>query len=403
MLFAVEAMRPDGTLVADRINAGSQAEAADVLREKGLMVMRIDACAGKAPRPVAASRGGDARVSTRDLILFTRQMTMLLEAGTPMVPALEAAAQQTARPHMKAMLIDLRERVEQGDTLTKALDHYRRVFDPVFRSMVAAGEATATLPDVFSRLCTLTQRHQQTKKMLYGALLYPALLSVMLVGVCCVLLLFVVPRFRTLFESLKRPMPASTVLLFNIANGVKTGWPYIVGALVLAIVAVLIVLRQPALRARLDELILRLPGIGSLATKLCLARVVRIWAAMLRCHVPLLDTVQQSREVVTNAAFLRMLNEIEESVSSGGRMGQAIAKTGLADPVIVSAIRTGEDNGRLADAAVFVSDWIDDDNSRLVQQVTRLAEPLLLALMGVVVGFVAMGLFLPLFDMATAG
>ena len=180
------------------------------------------------------------------------------------------------------------------------------------------------------------------------------------------------------------------------------GWPYILGGVVVLVFAVVMCIRMRQTRAWFDEVVLKLPLIGTLVGRLIFARVVRVWAAMLRSHVPLLDTIRQSRAAVTNAAFLRLLANVEESVSSGGRMGQAVAAAGLADPVVVSAIRTGEDNGRLAEATDFVSDWMDDDNTSLIQQITRLVEPVLLAVMGVIVGFVAMGLFLPLFDLATA-
>lgn len=123
---------------------------------------------------------------------------------------------------------------------------------------------------------------------------------------------------------------------------------------------------------------------------------------MLRCHVPLLETIRQSREAVRNGAYLHLLAQVEEVVTSGGRVGPALAEAGIADPIIVSALRTGEENGRLAEAAEFVSNWMDEDNANAVQQLTRLTEPLLLAVMGVFVGFIAMSLFVPLFDMATA-
>lgn len=404
MQFAIEAMRPDGTTVAEHVEAGDRAAAVESLRQKGLIVLRVDERAGTAPAAEpAAERWYGARVGPRDLILFTRQMTMLLESGTPVVPALEAVAQQTARPVMRQVLHRLRQRVEEGERLSEALQAERRHFDPVFRSMIAAGEATAALPQVFARLCALAQQQQQTRKMIVGALLYPTLLSLLLVGVVAVLLFFVVPRFTQLFAGLRSPLPATTALLFDASHWLMRAWPYLLGAVAVAGVGLGVGLRLPAARARVDEVLLRLPVVGRLLTRLIFARVVRVWAAMLRCHVPLLETIRQSKESTTNRVILRLLDEVEEAVAGGGRVGQATAATGLADPVIVSALRTGEDNGRLAEAIDFVSEWLDEDNRQLVQQVTRLAEPLLLVVMGLVVGFIAMALFVPLFDLATAG
>lgn len=404
MQFAVETMRPDGTTVTEHVEASDRSQAVEAVREKGLLVLGLREAAetGAAARAAAPRRAG-GRINTRDLILFTRQMTMLLEAGTPVVPALEAAEQQTAKPAMAAVLRRLRERVEEGESLSAALDAERQAFDPVFRSMIAAGEATASLPQVFARLCSLAQQRQQTRKLVLGALLYPALLSVLLVGVIAVLLLFVVPRFKMLFDNLRSPLPATTRMLFEASQHLVASWPYVLGALVLLAGGAVLCFRLPRTRTWIDYAVLRLPVVGPVVGRLIFARVVRVWAAMLRCHVPLLETIQQSREAIRNAAFLRLLEHVEQTVSSGGRMAQAISSAGLADPMVVAAIRTGEENGRLAEAADFVSDWMDEDNTATIQHLTRLAEPVLLAVMGVVVGTVAMALFLPLFDMATAG
>lgn len=402
MQFAFEAMRPDGTTVLDEVEAADRHAAAGTLREKGLLVLRLDEAKRGGDRAASPAHWGPARIRGRDLILFTRQMKMLLEAGTPVVPALEAAGEQTDRPMMRALLGRVRAQVEGGASLAHALAGEKGQFDAVFHTMVAAGEATASLPDVFSRLCALSQQQQQTRKLILGALLYPVLLSTLLCGVVGVLLLFVVPRFEVLFTSLNSPLPGTTKLLFQLSCALRDGWPYLVGGVLGVAVGGAVVVRLRALRPRLDRLILKLPVVGRVVARLTFARVVRIWAAMLRCHVPLLEAIGQSRQAVTNTEFLRLITQIEEVVSSGGRVGQALAATRIADPIIVSAIRTGEDNGRLAEAADFVSSWMDEDNTSTIQHVTRLAEPALLAVMGVVVGFVAMALFVPLFDLATA-
>jgi general secretion pathway protein F len=401
MQFAYEAMRSDGSTVLDRIEAGGRNDAAHSLREQGLIVLRLEeqaAARAAGRRPLWQSN----RITVRDLVLLTRQMKMLLESGAPVVPALEAAHEQTSKPIMRAVLERVRTRVEEGDSLSEALDEEAEHFDPVFRSMIAAGEATASLPEVFGRLGDLVYRRQQTRQLIFGALLYPAILTLLLVGVVCILVFFVVPRFKILFSSLNSPLPATTQLLFSISQGILAYWPFIAGALGALIVTAVVLLRAPGARPWFDRRLLSLPVVGKLASRLIFARVLRVWAAMLRCHVPLLEAIQQSREAVGNRVILDLLAQVEESVATGGRVGPSLAHAGLADPIIVSAIQTGEDNGRLAEATDFVSGWLDEDNSGTVQQITRLFEPILLAVMGLVVGFVAMALFVPLFDMATA-
>lgn len=403
MQFAYEALRSDGSTVTACLEAGGRAEAADTLRQQGLSVLRLEERAAEPETERSWSSGlHRSKITARDLILLTRQMKMLLEAGTPLVPALAAAEEQTTKPAMRALLARLRVRVEEGDSLAAALEQETGSFDPVFRTMIGAGEATASLPQVFGRLCGLAQQQLQIRKMIIGAMIYPVVLTMLMTGVVSVLLLFVVPRFRSLFATLRSPLPASTKVMFEASQWAKHGWPYVLVGLVAAVAALVVCYRLPATRRWLDEVIVRVPLVGRLVGRLVFARVVRVWAAMLRCHIPLLEAIRQSRAAITNTAFLRLLTQVEESVSSGGRMGQAIAGARLADPVIVSAIRTGEENGRLAEAVDFVSTWLDEDNTTVVQHVTRLVEPILLAVMGVVVGTVAMSLFVPLFDLATA-
>ncbi len=401
MQYAVEAMRTDGSTVTELIEAGDRQSAVETLREKGLIPLKLDERPdGRGARPRARSRG--PRLTVGDRILLTRQLKMLLEAGAPLVPALEAAEYQNARPAVQAVLGRIRERVEQGDSLSAALEPEGQHFDRVFRSMVAAGEATASLPQVFARLSYLAEQQRQARKMVVGALIYPAVLTVLLTIVVLVLLFFVVPRFNILFTTLHSPLPATTKLLFGLSTMLKQTWAYILAGIAAVAVGAVVVFHLPAARTWFDRAVLTVPLVGPLAARAVLASVLRVWAATLRCHVPLLESIRLSREAVRNAVFRGMIERVEEAVSSGGRMGQALAESGLVDPVVVSALRTGEENGRLAEAVDFVSSWLDEDNTNSIHNLTRLAEPLLLAVMGLIVGFVAMALFVPLFDLATA-
>ena len=403
MQFVYEAMRPDGSSISERIDAAGRNEAAESLRDKGLILLKLDEAAGDAIDGAGADGWlQSGQITVRDLVLFTRQMKMLLESGAPLVPALEAAEMQSSRPVVRRVLRQLRVRVEEGASLTDALEDQSEQFDSVFRSMVAAGEATATLPGAFGRLANLAQQQAHTRKLIYGALLYPALLSVLLFAVVLVLLLFVVPRFHMLFINLHSTLPVTTELLFNLSRFLQTGWPYLVAGGVALIIGLAFARRSPLVHTALTSALLRIPAIGPLYARVTIARVLRIWAALFSCHVPLLDAIRQSRLAVRNERFALMLKDVEEAVEGGGRIGVALAESGLVATIITSAIRTGEENGRLAEAVEFVSTWMDEDNASAIHNLTRLAEPMMLGVMGIIVGFVAMALFVPLFDLATA-
>lgn len=409
MEFAFEAMNREGRVVRDRVEAEDRIQAADALRNRDMLVLRLerarddlqDAKAAAAPPLLAWLI--DRRPALRDLVLFTRQMKMLLEAGAPLVPALQAVELQTQKPAFRRTLRALRDGVERGQSLTEALREHGQIFSPVFCSVVAAGEATATLPEAFRRLTHLLHRQQQTRRSVAGATVYPAILTVLLIGVLAVLLGFVIPRFAVLFENLNHELPPVTRALLTLSEAARAHWPALLAGLGVAAAAAVILVRHMAVRTSLDETLLRLPLLGPVVRRLQLARVLRVWAALLRSHVPLLETLQHSRTAVSSAVFRRLIERVEENVAGGGRVGRALADSGLVEPVLASAISTGEENGRLAEAVEFVSNWLDEENAQMVQQLTRAAEPVLLACMGLIVGGVALALFVPLFDVATAG
>ncbi|RMF85989.1 MAG: type II secretion system F family protein, partial [Planctomycetota bacterium] len=224
MQFQYQAMTSGGAIMTDVVEAASQHEAADELRRKGLMVMRLEAAEGDTSRRVSlGSRRG--RVHAGDLLLFARQMKMLLEAGAAVVPALLAIEQQAAKPALRALIRSIREDVEGGGTLAEALEKHPRVFKSVFISTIAAGEASATLPQAFDRLSMLTNAQMQVRRAVVSAVTYPALLTMLCVGVVSLMIGFVVPRFKQLFANLNSPLPMTTKIMFNLADFVRDSWP----------------------------------------------------------------------------------------------------------------------------------------------------------------------------------
>ena len=404
MQFVYEAMTGDGRTVHEDLEAASHREAAESLRSKGLYLMRLEERQA-APRRAGADRfklGGRA-AKTSDLVIFTRQMKMLLESGSAVVPALAAIEQQSAKAAFRAIVRQIREHVEQGGSLSEAFGDRPDIFKPVFCSMVAAGEATGTQPAAFARLAQLAQQQQQVRRQLVGAMIYPLVLLVLTSGLAGVLFGFVIPRFRQLFESLNMSLPLTTQIMFEISDKLRVYWPVVLGGVIGLAVAGYLMFRSRQVREKLDVLLLRAPLVGRLIARIVMARVLRVWAAMLRSNVPLLETIEHSKAAVTNAVLLQLVNHVQESVSSGGRIGRVLGDSPLVEPVVVSAISTGEENGRLGEAVEFVSTWMDDDNSQLISAAARLAEPALVVLMGLIVAAAALALFIPLFDIAAGG
>ncbi|MBL8877850.1 MAG: type II secretion system F family protein [Phycisphaerales bacterium] len=403
MEFVCEALSQDGQVRAQSVEAPSVSEAADQLRRQGLLVVNV--------RPAEARDGAQKFAFTllpkrrmsggQSLVLFSRAMKMLLESGAPLVVSLEAVERQLAGNDFRKTIEKLREAVEQGASLSNAMES-EPVFSPTVRSMVAAGEATATLPKCFAQISDLLEEQFRTRKLVAGAMTYPLILTGMISVVLIVILTFIVPRFKAMFDALRAPVPMSTQIMMSVSEWMVANGAILGGVSAALVGGAIFAVRRPAVRAFLSATILKLPLLGPLGTRLILARLLRIWSAMLNSHVPLLDVIQKSAEAVRGTAFAGLTADIEEALSTGRRMGAVLSGSKHVPPIVSSAIATAEENARLAEAVTFVSGWMDEDNSRSIQQLARIAEPLLLAAMGFVVGGIALSLFLPLFDMTSA-
>jgi len=341
-------------------------------------------------------------LSLRTLLLFTREMAMLLTAGSGVVPALAAIGRQMTRPAHRALIGQIRTDIEGGAPLADAITRHPGVFDPVYCAVVAAGEASATLPNTFVRLSEIIAKRRAIVNRIVAATAYPALLTLLCSGIVCVLLFFVIPRFGALFTSLQVPMPATTAALLTLADALHAHWYLPLAGLVLLVAGAVTAVRTEAGRQWLADVQLVPPLLGQLAARLIQARAFRILGLLIQSHVSVLESFELARQVTRNRRFQSLFDSMVEAVSSGGFMSGTLLESGLVSPTICQAIHTGEQSGALGNAVTFAADVLDEENEQLLGTVTRLLEPVIIIVMGAVVGAVAVSLFMPLFDIATA-
>jgi type II secretory pathway component PulF len=329
-------------------------------------------------------------------------MSMLLGAGTGVVPALAAVETELRGPLWGSALASVREEVEQGAALSAAMGQCPHLFDGVFRSIVAAGEATATLPEMFSRLAALSRQQLEVRNRVIAALTYPAVLCVISLAVTCVLMGFVLPRFAGLFSTLRVELPSSTVFLLNLSSLVRTHWIETSVVAGVGLVAFSVYIRTRAGVELIRRSMLILPGIRSVVRMLVLARICRILGLMIQSRVPLIDAISLTTDATGYPSYRNLLVRARENVSRGESMAQALADPSLMPTAVVQAVAAGEQSGKLGDALSFIADCYDEDNRHRIALVSRIIEPAILVLLGLVVGTVAVSLFIPLFDLATA-
>lgn len=433
MIFQYTAINTQGARLTDTLEAPSLSAAQQELLQRGLFVLNVAAARTATVRSPAKPdaralepkkpdpRGGDMvvirsgtnvlstvaessdmKARASELIMMAKQMGMMLQAGAPMVPAMQAIAEQATRPAWAAVMADLVQRVGAGAALHEAMAYHKRAFPGTARSLVRAGEATGQLAYAFAQLAKLLESRHRVRQKVISSLAYPVLLTLLSISVVCGMTFFILPRFAGLFKMLNTEIPMLTSFMLASAEHLKTWWPLAIGAPLGCVAAILVWMRTRRGKDALGRLLFRLPFIGRVIASVLLTQVLQLWAAALRSKVPLLEAIQQAREISNNPVILEMIESITLAVEQGNSLSAAMRRFRFVPVTVITAVSTGEQSGKLGEALDFVSLWLEEESSALVTGFTRLLEPLILIGMGVLVGSVAIALFLPLFDLATA-
>mgnify|MGYP000063218505 CR=1 FL=1 len=405
MPFAYEAIDRTGREINAVIEAESTDEAMAQLHARGLFVVQVSPIKQEDPRNRTAFvksllRGRPGNV--RDRLLLTQQMSMMLHAGSQVVPALTAIQSQIDKPAWRNVVARVCQKVRDGSALSAAMADYPTIFDETFRAIVAAGETTGSTAQAFDRLAAMTKTEQEIKVRVIGAIIYPMALLLMAIGVVGVLMFFVLPKFADLYATLGTRLPFVTTVMIGVSQHAvehKVVW----GAVVLALLGGPIAAwRLAPTRRVLDRLVVGLPLFSRVVQRVILARIFRVWGTLVRSDVPLLESLRLSRNATKNSQFLAAMDEVIRSVEEGHSVGDSLGKQPLVPATMASAIATGEQSGQLGESLLFLAEYLDRENAETITALTRLLEPVILILMGLVVGGVAVSLFLPLFDLTSA-
>jgi type II secretory pathway component PulF len=406
MTFTYQAFDATGRQSAGTLEAASADEARQNLRADGLFVTSIEQ-KDDGPAAAAGSAGRKEKLPSagkrlRLLSAFARQMHVLVSSGTPTVQALVAIERQAEDPHWGRVVSGIRTRVETGIPLSAALADKPAIFDAVCRSLVAAGESSGNMPAMLDRLATLTRKQLQLRRSITGALVYPSLLMSLGVVVVIVMLAFVLPRFSGLFENLDSPLPPSTKFLLFLSDVLRGYWWAVLGALAVVFVALRHWFLHGSGKQTINTLMIRAPKIGKLTRNLLTARLARMLGVLLESRVPLLDALQLTKNAAVSPSYVELLTRAEDAVSRGEPISAVLGQTDLINPAVQEALRNGEATGQLGGPLVQMAEFLDEENEIVIKALTSLLEPAILIVLGLVVGLMAMSMFLPLFDLVSA-
>jgi len=427
MKLAYEAFDKTGKRVRDVIEASDAAQATEDLRQRDLFVADISPVrSSSGPRRADSGSGGETSVVStgpaeyvaaksngktrvggsktkrlKTLTMFTRQLFVLVSSGTPLAEALAALERQIKDEAWRDAIGDVRLELESGSPLSEAMAQHPECFDSVYRHMIAAGESGGELTGMLERLAELTHKRMHIRSAIQGAMIYPCLLSVVAVSVLVLLMVFVIPRFGELFDSLDTAQPPSTAVLLAASEIVRTHWWALVIGLVGLIAGLKIYFKTDSGRRAFDTIILRLPKVGGIIRNFATARIVRMLGVLLESRVPVLEALTLTRDTTSNVHYTELMDRAEKAVSQGEEISSVFADSDLITPAVYEATRSGEKSGQVGPLLLNLSDFLDEENEVTLKALTSIIEPVILIVMGLLVGFVALSMFMPLFDVTS--
>ena len=342
------------------------------------------------------------RVSTAKLAVFTRQLASLLKAGLPLLQGLMTLRRQSESRRLVTIIEDVQEHLSgEGGTLAEALDEHPHVFDSVYRSLVRAGEEGGNLPEVLTRLAEHLSGAARLRGQVLGAFIYPAFLLLMGIAAVFVLMAFVIPRFRELFESFGQALPRPTQLLIAVSGFLSAWWWAVLAGLLAGMVVAGWMLRQPQVRMKVDRGLLRLPVFGSMVLKLEIARIARTLGALLTGGVGVLVALRITGRTARNRALQAAFGPVADGVASGESVAEVAARAGIFPPLMINLIRTGEETGELPSMLGELSAIYEDEAQRAVTGAVKLLEPILIIVIGAVIAGIVAAIMLPVFQANT--
>lgn len=382
-----------GREIRSTVESATEQAAVAALLNRNLLVISIQEKVGKKGR----TAGG--RVALADLVIFTRQLATMIDAGLAMVQSLQALADQTTNKVMRDVIRDVCSRVEGGDSFSDALQKHPKVFSRLYVCMVAAGEKGGLLAEILGRLAVYLENAARLRKKVKSAMMYPTVVTVVAILITMFLLVKVVPVFGEIFSSFGAALPAPTQYLVNLSDVVKKYILLILLAMGAGVYGWFYFIKTAMGRRMWDTYRIRLPIFGVIAHKICLARFTRTLASLVRSGVPILEVLQIVSQTVGNVVMEKAIRSASLDIEKGESISAALAKHPVFPTMIVRMVTAGEQTGRIDGMLERISDFLDEEIETTLSGLTSLIEPILIVFLGVVVGGMVICMFLPIFKM----
>jgi len=339
--------------------------------------------------------------SRKDILAFTNQLAVMIRAGISLQEALESIGEQAENRKFRVVILDLKSRIEGGESFSQALAEHPRVFVNLYVNMIAAAEISGSLSDMLQKLADYLDQEAVTRSQVTGAMIYPAIIASMAVFVTVFLLCFVLPRFTAIFAGKEHLLPTPTKILLKTSFIIRTYWYYIAPIIGMGIWSFFYYVNTTGGRLWFDKVKIKLPLVKSLCRSLYISRGLHTMSVLLKAGVPILNTLSITAQITGNEHYKNMWLGVHEEVRQGKKIHASLEQYDLMPANVLQMIRSGEESGSMGEVLSDISGFYARELTTVIKAVTSMIEPIMIVLMGVLVGFIAMSVILPIFKMSS--
>ncbi len=386
-----------GAIESGELVANTKDEVIAQLRRKNITPTAITEKPAKSTSSLFAPK-----VSDKDIVVFTRQFSTMIDAGLPLVQGLEILSNQVENKALAKTLVQIKADVEAGATYADALRKHPKVFTELYANMVAAGESGGILDTILNRLAAYIEKSMKLKKKVKGAMIYPGVVTSIAVLCIAIIMIFVVPTFSKMFSTLGGTLPLPTLLVVNASNFIAGIGGLIVAALIVAVIVAISQIRKTEQGKRaVDTILLKLPIFGPLLKKVAVAKFTRTMGTLISSGVPILDGLEITAKTAGNKVVEEAVMGVRQAVSEGKTLAEPLSKAPVFPPMVTHMIAVGESTGALDAMLSKIADFYDDEVDNAVANLTAMMEPMLMVFLGGSVGFIVIAMYLPIFKLIT--
>ena len=391
--FKYIAKNKDSRTVAGKVSAENKNAVIEELRKRELVIISIDEVKETV---VKRATFKSKKVKPDEIVIFSRQLATMVEAGIPIMQGIDALQEQVSHPFFKKVLVNVRDDIQHGTSLSAAFAKHPAIFDSLFVNMIKVGETGGVLSKILDRISSYMEKTLRLKRKIQSALIYPIVVVCMAIIITTILLVKVVPTFAGIYASFNRKLPAMTQLLITISTILRKDLPWLIAGGVIIGVAVKQWYKTPSGALMIDRALLRLPIFGDLFRKVAISRFSRTLATLIQSGVPILESLDIVSKTIGNRELELVVDEIKLSVRAGESLAAPLTKSGVFPAMVTRMISIGEKSGQMEKMLLKISEFYDDQVDAAVDGLTSIIEPLIIGFLGIVVGFIVIALFLPI-------